>query len=136
MRLADLPDVFDLEELKKGYLPHLYNRKENQNIILEHPTDMEYYNPNAMKPEDRIEYLFIKWINRNQSENFDFQTKILSNCRSDVDILRHACLRFRKMFIEITAKEGTPGIDPFESCITIASVCNLAKSIEKSYSVD
>ena len=82
MRLADLPDVFDLEELKKGYLPHLYNRKENQNIILEHPPDMEYYNPNAMKPEDRIEYLFIKWINRNQSENFDFQTKILSNCRS------------------------------------------------------
>ena len=29
------------------------------------------------------------------------------------------------MFIEITAKEGTSGIDPFESCITIASACNL-----------
>ena len=54
MRLADLPDVFDLEEIKKGYFPHLYNRKENQNIILEHLPDMEYYNPNAMKPEDRF----------------------------------------------------------------------------------
>jgi len=86
---------------------------------------MEYYNPNAMKPEDKIESLFIKWYNRNQSENFDFQTNILSNCRSNVDILRHACLRFRKMFIEITATEGTPEIDPFESCITIASACNL-----------
>ena len=39
MRLADLPDVFG---------------KENQNIILEHLPDMEYYNPNAMKPEDRF----------------------------------------------------------------------------------
>lgn len=29
------------------------------------------------------------------------------------------------MFIEITAKEGTSGIYPFESCITIASACNL-----------
>jgi hypothetical protein len=37
--LADLPDVFG---------------KENQNIILEHLPDMEYYNPNAMKPEDRF----------------------------------------------------------------------------------
>lgn len=59
------------------------------------------------------------------SQKTDFQTEILSYCRSDVDILRLACLRFRKMFIEITAKEGTSGIYPFESCITIASACNL-----------
>jgi hypothetical protein len=33
MRLADFPKTFGLNELAKGYFPHLFNRKENQNYV-------------------------------------------------------------------------------------------------------
>jgi hypothetical protein len=32
--LSELPKMFGLEELKKGYFPHLFNRKENQSVVL------------------------------------------------------------------------------------------------------
>jgi hypothetical protein len=33
MRLADFPKTFGLDELAKGYFPHLFNKTENQNYI-------------------------------------------------------------------------------------------------------
>ncbi len=33
--------------------------------------DIEYYNPDAMKPADRDE--FVKWYEENRSQNFDLQ---------------------------------------------------------------
>ena len=70
-----------------------------------------------MKPLDRDR--FLTWYNNNVNDEFDFQKELLAYCRSDVDILRRCCLKFREDFIEIT------GIDPFEKSITIASACNL-----------
>ena len=58
-------------------------------------------------------------------QRFDFQRELLSYCRSDVDILRRACLTFRQLFLEMTSGDGHGGIDPFQKCITIASACNL-----------
>jgi hypothetical protein len=45
--------MLGLEELKKGYFPHLFNRKENQSVVLNHLPDVHYYNPDAMKLKDR-----------------------------------------------------------------------------------
>jgi hypothetical protein len=47
----------------------------------------------------------------------DFQRELLSYCRSDVDILRIACLTFRQLFLEMTSADGHGGIDPFQKCI-------------------
>lgn len=33
MKLAKIPKVFGLEELSKGYFPHLFNTKENQTYV-------------------------------------------------------------------------------------------------------
>lgn len=117
MRLADLPGAFDLKEMTKGYFPHLYNRKENENMILTHLPEMKYYNPDGMKPKDRD--VFLKWYNDNYNNAFDFQEEILRYCRLDVDILRQACVKLRQLFLDITSKDGKPGIDPFDKCITI-----------------
>jgi hypothetical protein len=43
--LSELPKMFGLEELKKGYFPHLFNRKENQSVVLNYLPDVHYYNP-------------------------------------------------------------------------------------------
>ncbi|WAR08684.1 hypothetical protein MAR_018642 [Mya arenaria] len=102
----------------------MFNRKENQQVILQHLPDLHYYNVDSMNPEAKQKFLM--WYEENKNELFDFQTELLRYCQSDVDILRKCCLKFRKMFMELTKKGvGNIGIDPFENCITIASACNL-----------
>jgi hypothetical protein len=118
MRLADFPKSFGLNELAKGYFPHLFNKTENQNYIGPLPPSPYYY-PDGMSPTEREK--FMEWHNglKENSYVFNFQEEILSYCRSDVDILRRCCLEFRELFRDIT------NIDPFEKCLTIASACNL-----------
>ncbi|XP_062571181.1 uncharacterized protein LOC134233214 [Saccostrea cucullata] len=47
---------------------------------------------------------------------------MMKYCRSDVDILRRACLKFKNLLLEATQKDGGPGVDAFSST-TIASLC-------------
>ena len=54
-----------------------------------------------------------------QNYVFDFKLEILRYCQSDVNILRQCCLQFRELFRDVT------DIDPFASCLTIASACNM-----------
>ena len=118
MALARFPETFDRNELRKGYFPHMFNRDDKQNYVGPIP-ETHYYLPNTMKPEVRQE--FLQW-HAEQVENnyvFDFQKEMESYCRSDVDILRKCCLDFRDILQE------TAGVDPFEKCLTIASVCHL-----------
>ena len=118
MRLADFPKTFGIDELAKGYFPHLFNRKENERYVGPIPPT-PYYNPNGMSPDAKEK--FMEW-HRGMKENnyvFNFREEILAYCRSDVDILRRCCLEFRELFCDITE------IDPFEKCLTIASACNL-----------
>ena len=117
--LCNLPKMFDFDDkLAKASFPHLFNRKENQNVILKNLPDLKYYNPDAMKAEQRE--AFLQWYDKNKNTRFDFQEELLKYCCNDVDILRKACLELRKLFMQISG-----GIDPFDKCITIASACNL-----------
>jgi hypothetical protein len=123
MALADMPSAFGEIELAKGYFPHLFNRKENQNVILDHLPDMKYYCPDGMKPGKRQK--FMAWYKEHEHDKFNFQKELLRYCQSDVDILRKCCLTFRTLFMKLTTRDNKPGIDPFKNCITIASACNL-----------
>jgi hypothetical protein len=78
---------------------------------------MNYYAPDGMKIDDRNK--FMTWYETHKNDRFDFQEELLAYCRSDVDILRRCCLKFREDFMDVT------GIDPYEKSITIASACNL-----------
>ena len=61
-----------------------------------------------------------KWYESNSNDsNYNFQKEMESYCRSDVDILHRCIINFRALFLE------TIGVDPFDSCITIASACNM-----------
>ncbi|XP_053406566.1 uncharacterized protein LOC123556078 [Mercenaria mercenaria] len=117
MALSKLPAMFGFDELKKGYFPHLFNKKENQRVVLDGLPDLSFYNPDGMKPDDR--QTFLKWYSRHKNDTSDFQEQLLDYCKSDTDILRRCCLRFREDFMDTT------DIDPFEQCITMASACNL-----------
>lgn len=132
MKLAKIPEAFGLEELTKGFFPHLFNTKENQNYKGPYPA-LEFFGYDSMSPNDRKK--FAEWYTSKRSEVFNFQDEMLKYCRSDVDILRRGCIAFRNTVIQATTIErsevqpdGTPtktttnGVDPFEF-VTIASVC-------------
>ena len=117
MKLANFPKTFGIEELAKGYFPHLFNKKENESYVGPIPP-APYYNPNGMNPKDRE--TFMAWHTTKKESNyvFNFQEGIVTYCRSDVDILRRCCLEFRELFHNVT------DIDPFTT-LTIASACHL-----------
>ena len=49
---------------------------------------------------------------------FNFQKEIVEYCQMDVEILRRACIQFRKIFLEVSET------DPFIAACTIASACS------------
>ncbi|XP_020298726.1 uncharacterized protein LOC109862963 [Pseudomyrmex gracilis] len=100
MRLSALPKAFGLRGgVKKGYFPHLFNTLANQSYVGPLPA-VEYYSPDSMSSEERE--CFLSWHAEQIRENavFDFQREIVRYCRNDVDILRRACITFRKIFLE------------------------------------
>ena len=117
MPLSEFPKTFGFTELAKGYFPHFVNTEANQHYVGPLP-DVKYYDPDGMKPEARES--FYKWHDARREKRVVFNMEeLLKYCRSDVDILRRCCMNFAK-----TVK-GLCKVNPFECCITIASLCNL-----------
>ena len=132
MKLSALPKAFGLHELKKGWFLHYFNTRENQNYVGPYP-DAKDYGYDFMGEKERSE--LVEWLKQRQCEVFDFRKEMLEYCRSDVDILRQACLKFRYLLMNATGEEKEVingkgktekrwfgAVDPFDS-VTIASVC-------------
>lgn len=115
MPLSSFPKTFGLTELAKGYFPHLFNTRENQNYRGCLP-DEKYFMPHSMSPGALKK--FREWYSQEASkeEEYDFRTEIIKYCVSDVDILRRGCMRFAGLFYNVTE------VHPF-SYVTIASAC-------------
>ena len=114
MTLNKFSKTFGIDELKKDYFPHYFNKKCHKNYIGPIPSK-KHYGYNQMKPDNQTKIL--KWYDDHVSENyvFDFQKEIIEYCRSDVDILRRGMMKFREDFIQLE------NIDPL-GYIMIASV--------------
>lgn len=115
-KLSQLPKAFGFKELRKGYFPHLFNRKENYNYEGEMP-DKDMYCTSSMAVEEKKK--FETWYTQ-QKENhyhFKFQYELITYCQSDVDILRRAMEEFRLLFMDIG------GFDPLFNCLTLSSAC-------------
>ena len=131
MKLALLPKAFGLVELKKGWFPHYFNRKGNENYVGPYPPPNDY-GIDHMSTSGREE--FLKWYDGHKDSVFDFKREITEYCQSDVTILREACMKFRQLMWTCTTddteeleengrpRKMTNGVDPFKYT-TIASVC-------------
>lgn len=118
MPLSALPKAFELgSELRKGYFPYLFNTTENEKAKLDCLPDLRYYDPDNMMPEKRIE--FLRWYEEHRNDSFDMERDLVEYCKSDVDILAKACIKFRKLFLEEC------NVCPFTEACTIASACSL-----------
>ena len=114
-KLSAFPKTFGLKELKKGYFPHFFNKKHNQNYVGPIPSK-KHFGYDQMSSSVRKD--FLQWYKAKQDENYvyNFKNELREYCRSDVDILRRSMLKFREDFIKLE------NIDPLQY-ITIASVC-------------
>ena len=112
--LAKLPAIFGIQELAKGFFPHLFSTKQNQHYKGPIP-EASFFDPDGMKPEKRSE--FLAWYQ--DQILFDYQVDLEKYCISDVDILQRCCGKFRQIFME-----NTNNMEPFTTSITIASACN------------
>ena len=115
MSLKSFPKTFGMDELKKGYFPHYFNKKCHRKYVGPIPSK-KHYGYKQMKPDERTK--FLKWYDDRVSKNyiFDCKKEIIKYCRSDVDILRRGIMKLREDFIQLE------NIDPLRY-ITIASVC-------------
>ena len=86
MPLKSFPKTFGMDELKKGWFPHYFNKMFHKNYIGSIPSK-KLYGYNQMKPKDHNE--FLKWYKDHIRDNyfFDFHKEIIKYWRSDVDIL-------------------------------------------------
>jgi hypothetical protein len=120
--------MFDIPELKKGYFPHHFNTNANKSYVGPYP-DVKYYGVDTMTVTEVPS--FMAWHSQQNGKVFDLQKELLEYCRSDTELLRVACIKFRKLMIETTA------LDPF-TCITLASLCGKVyrtKFLEESWRV-
>ena len=117
MSLASFTKAFGLQELKKGFFPHFFNRAEYQHYVGPMPAK-DYYDPKSMKPERKQQ--FDTWYQSKLDEQatFHFQQELIAYCQSDVQLLKQRCMKFQQEFQSLT------NFNPMEQCITIASACN------------
>ena len=113
MALDRLPGAMGFPAMTKGYFPYLFNTEINTGYNGPWP-EARYYNPGGMSPAKKN--AFMKWHAAQVEKTFDLDAEMLTYCRNDVDILRRACVIFRREVMNKT------GLDPF-NYITIASVC-------------
>ncbi len=70
MKLSNFPKTFGMEELAKGYFPHLFNKKENENYVGPIPPS-PYYNPNRMSSAAKGK--FLEWHTQLKDANYVFK---------------------------------------------------------------
>ena len=118
MPLASFSSTFNLQELQKGFFPHLFNTPENQQYVGRIP-DLEFYDPDGMMPckKEQLQNWHAEQVARNVE--FNLKDELIAYCKSDVQLLKQGCMQFQQEF----SREAR--FNPMAHCFTIASACNL-----------
>lgn len=110
MSLAAFSKAFGIQEVQKGYYPHMFNRQENYEYVGPIP-DRELFLIEKNKSE------FNKWydsLKNDKSYVFNNRLELIKYCGDDVRLLREGCVKFMIEFVELTE------INPFLQAFTIA----------------
>ena len=114
MPLEKLPATFNLRELHKGYFPYTWIRPQYYSYCGPYPP-ADAYEPDLMSGKKRK--AFLTWhADKVQSDAvFDYPKELSAYLKSDVQVLKEACLAFVREMEDLT------GVNPLTSCVTIAS---------------
>ena len=118
--LCDFPKTFGITELKKGFFPHKFNKQENFSYIGTTP-DKSFYGVEHFSNKKLEEFNI--WYESVKDQVFDFKKEILEYCRDDTDLLMKGILAFKNLILDITKTATLEGIEPFETSLTLAGLC-------------
>jgi hypothetical protein len=118
--LENLPKMFGITELKKGFFPHLFNTPENFEYVGPYPCK-ESYGYKFFSESKKNE--FDEWYATKANEIFDFKQELHDYCLSVVKLLSSAVLAFRRIILNISRNEKGVSIDPWATAITMPSLC-------------
>jgi hypothetical protein len=101
MRLADLPSAIGVENIvkAKGYFPHFFTSPQTLNYVGIMPNP-EFFGCQDMK--DKGYEKFLEWYKKEKLKVFNFEESMRLYCKQDVLILEAACLKFRKLVMDVT----------------------------------
>ena len=118
MPLAAFAETFNIKELQKGFFPHEFNLPHHQSYVGQIPA-LEFFDPEGMseKKKKELEEWHADQVRRGVP--YDFPKEMEEYCKSDVALLQAGCEAFASEF------EHHASFNPFISCVTIASACNL-----------
>ena len=114
MPLEKLPATFNLRELHKGYFPYTYIRPEYYSYGGLYPP-ADTYKPDLMSEKKRKAFLTWHADKVETGAVFDYQKQLSAYLKSDVQVLKEACLAFLREMEDLT------GVNPLTSCVTITS---------------
>lgn len=118
--LENLAKMFDIQELKKGFFPHNFNKPENFSYVGPYPCKEAYGYKFFSETKKNA---FDTWYESKANEIFDFKQELHDYCLSDVKLLSAAVLAFRKIILNISKDDSGVGIDPWLTSITMPSLC-------------
>ena len=110
--LSELSKTYSIDTVK-GYFPHHFNIKENQNYIGQIPPPEDFGVKNMSKKSYEG---FKEWYSTVKDIDWNFKEEFIKYCRADVDLLAKSVLAFRKIFKTML------DIDPWRYT-TLASLC-------------
>lgn len=76
--LSALPKTFDFDT-QKGYFPHKFNLPENLFKMMSHLPEIQYYEPQNMKSEEREQFLI--WYKEHYNDEFCLREVLIDYCR-------------------------------------------------------
>jgi len=97
MPLANFPTTFGIQELTKGFFPHLFDTLQNQEYRGPMPPASSY-DPDGMSTKKKSE--FKRWYADKVHNNYTFHLKrdMEAYRISDVKLLKACCQKFRQQF--------------------------------------
>lgn len=113
MGLSKMPAALNLTTTEKGYFPHHFNRKENENYICAIPYK-KFYGYDDLSEKDRAK--FDAWYTTASQSFFNFKVQLYHFGKNNVILLRESCMKYQEKFIKCTQ------IETF-SFTTLASSC-------------
>lgn len=114
MRLANFPKAFALENVVKGYYPHLYNTQRNYKRLSPNIPDKKYFMLDNMSVKDKEN--FDEWYEGQRKLNQPYcnRTELIKYCGDDVRILREGVVKFMSEFYAMTS------VNPLTQAFTLA----------------
>jgi len=111
MALRHFPLTFGTKCGKKGFFPHFFNKKENENYVGPYSpaSDFGYDEMTSLTEKQELK----EWWESMKGKEMNFQKELTDYCIHDVLVMMRGCLKYRELYVTLF------GVDPFQELMNV-----------------